>query len=260
MGIGARSSLPRRLLFRAFSGRYFRRRGRTKDGYFEAYVSPSSSLRLLDPRRPIVDPIDAAFIGRWVKPGAIIWDIGANLGLFALPAALRASQVYAFEPDISLAACLRRSLRLRANRRLSVAVIACAVSDVDGIAAFEISRYSTAMNKLQSVGHWNTIAVAERHHVPTLRIDRLAQSLPPPDLLKIDVEGAEIKVLEGGRETIARKRPIILIEGPSTLWEAMTDFFNEHRYAMFDAADAHCGRLSSPVWDTLAIPMESTQD
>ena len=123
MGIGAKSPAYRRALFRLFSSRYFRRRGGTPDGTFVAYVSPSSSLRVLNFAKPLVDSVHARFIRDWIGPDDVVWDIGANMGIFAIPAALRASQVYAFEPDVELAHNLCRSLRLRANRGLNVTVI-----------------------------------------------------------------------------------------------------------------------------------------
>jgi hypothetical protein len=103
MGIGAKSPFWRRALFTVASG-YFRRRCRTDDGVFEAYVSPSSSLKVLDPRMSLVDRIHRRFIRDWITPDGVVWDVGGNLGLFALPAALKAinGQVYAFEPDVDL--------------------------------------------------------------------------------------------------------------------------------------------------------------
>lgn len=258
MGIGAQSSLLRRMLFRAFAHRYFRRRGGTADGSFEAYVSPGSSLGYLDPRRPIVDAVHASVIKRWVFPGAVVWDVGANLGLFALCAALKASRVYAFEPNAEVATWLKRSVRLPPNYALKIEIVVAALSDIDGEAPFQISKFSTALSKLEGVGHWNDSAVVaeEIKTVQTLTIDTLAQSLRPPDVLKIDVEGAEVKVLHGGRNTIAKQRPVILVEGPNTLWADMKAFFADHSYIMFNAAAAEENPIDEPTWDTLAVPRE----
>src|SRR5208282_2691737 len=105
MGIGAQSSLWRRFAFRCFRSIYIRRTVTTDDGTFGAYVSPNSSLKVLDPRGVAIDAVHRRFIRNWIKPNSVIWDIGANLGLFAFPAALRATagHVYCFEPDVELA-------------------------------------------------------------------------------------------------------------------------------------------------------------
>src|SRR5262249_49936168 len=132
MGIGAQSPLWRRALFRLLGSTYFRRTSSTPDGTFTAYVSAGSSLRVLKLWQPLVDPVHERFIRDWVGADAVVWDIGANLGLFALPAALKAKKVYAFEPDVDLARNVLRSLRLRKNRNLDASVLCLAVSRVDG--------------------------------------------------------------------------------------------------------------------------------
>jgi FkbM family methyltransferase len=258
MGIGAKSPAHRRALFRLFSSRYFRRRATTPDGTFVAYVSPSSSLHVLNFAKSMVHPVHARFIRDWIGPTDVVWDIGANMGLFAIPAALKASRVYAFEPDVELAHNLCRSLRLRANRGLNATVICAAVSNVDGTANFEISKFSRAMNKLEAVGRWrqSTVTVEQIRIVPTLSIDTLANSLAPPTILKIDVESAEMLVLEGGAATIAAHRPSILIECSRRMARILGAFFAMHRYVLLDGKIERPTPLSSPVWDTIAIPEE----
>src|SRR6266480_3892044 len=152
MGIGAQSSFYRRALYRVFESTYFRRSARTDDGLFQAYVSPSSSLSVLDLRRSLVEPIHERFIRKWVEADDIVWDVRANLGLFALPAALkvRSGRVYAFEPDLELACNLIGTLRLRRNRNLNVSVVSVAISNEDAAATFQISKFSRALNKLES--------------------------------------------------------------------------------------------------------------
>jgi FkbM family methyltransferase len=260
MGIGAQSSFWRRMLFRSFGSTYFCRKGRTADGDFAVFVSPNSYLRVLNLRESLVDPVHQRFIRDWIGPDAVVWDIGTNLGLFAIPAALKArrGRVYGFEPDVDLAANLMRSLRLPENAGLSVSLFCLAISNLDGTAGFQISKFSRAMNKLESLGKWNdrSIVVEELRSVPTMRIDTLAQTLSPPTVIKIDVEGAEIQVLEGGEATISRYRPTMLVEGPHELWPQMGRFFGEHRYVMFDGRSEDRCPLNEPVWDTVAVPKE----
>jgi FkbM family methyltransferase len=260
MGIGAQSPFYRRALYRFFESRYFRRTARTDDGVFQAYVSPSSSLSVLDVRKPLVDPVHERFIREWVEADAIVWDIGANLGLFALPAALklRSGRVYAFEPDLELACSLMRSLRLGKNRNLKLSVMSIAISNEDATAAFQISKFSRALNKLESVGKWRETFVVpeETRPVPTMRIDTLARSLAAPTVLKIDVEGAEMKVLHGGEQTIATARPSILIECASELQESMAAFFARQRYVLLDGEAGGRSPLQRPAWNTIAIPNE----
>jgi len=260
MGIGAQSALWRRVALRALSSTYLRRRIRTADGTCELYVSGGSSLKVLDPRGVPVDPPHARFIRDWVGANAVVWDIGCNLGLFAFPAALkaRAGIVYGFEADVELAARLLKSRRLPGNTDLNVNIFCLAVSDSDGTASFQISRFSRAMNRLSGVGSWNDhkIAADETRSVATLRIDTLVQSLRPPTAIKIDVEGAEMHVLEGGAATIDKYRPAMLVEGPSELWEPMGAFFRKHDYVLLDCDVEHPEPLDHPVWDTLALPRE----
>jgi FkbM family methyltransferase len=259
-GVGSRSPWWRRAAFRWLGATYVRRRGTTDDGVFEAYVSAGSSLKVLDPRGLPIDLVHRRFIRDWIAPDAVVWDIGANLGLFAFPAALRAraGRVYAFEPDVDLAANLARGLRLARNRGLPLTLLCLAVADADGTATFEISKFSRAMNRLAGVGAWNdaSIAAQERRSVPTLRIDTLAKSLAPPSVIKIDVEGAELAVLEGGRATLAANRPVLLIEAPKELASDLKAFFAGHDYVMLDGGAAHATPLEDPAWDTVAVPRE----
>lgn len=260
MGIGAQSPFWRRALFRVFASRYFRRKCRTDDGVFEAYVSPSSSLKFFDLRMSLVDRVHQRFIRDWVEPDAVVWDVGSNLGLFALPAALKAARgrVYAFEPDVDLAGNLLRSLRLKQNKDLDVSVLCVAVSDVDGTATFQISKFSRAMNKLEAAGKWHDSQVVadELRSVATMRIDTLSKTLVPPTVVKIDVEGAEIQALEGGETTISNYRPTMLVEGPSELKDPMRAFFKKHDYVILDGSAEHQFPLPDPVWDTVAVPKE----
>jgi hypothetical protein len=114
------------------------------------------------------------------------------------------------------------------------------------------------MNKLDGVAPWHDelFETSEKRSVGTFRIDTIAKSRQPPDVLKIDVEGAEMKVLEGGHETIAKHKPVILVEGPKDLWPQMAAFFKDLNYLLSDGHADNPVVLESPVWDTVAVPRE----
>jgi FkbM family methyltransferase len=259
MGIGAKSPLWRRIAFRAMASTYVRRKVKTEYGVFEAYVSGNSTLNVLHPRGVRIDPAHQRFIREWINPNGVVWDVGSNLGLFAFPAALKArtGRVYGFEPDVDLAANLLRSLRLPQNKSLNVTFFCLALSNLDSTATFQISKFSRAMNKLESVGTWHDgeVVAEELRSVPTMRIDTLSKSLAPPTAIKIDVEGAEMHVLEGGEKTISKYRPIILTEGHG-LVDQQGAFFRKYDYVLLDGEIERQSPVQEPVWNTVAVPKE----
>jgi FkbM family methyltransferase len=150
---------------------------------------------------------------RHLGRGAVFYDIGANLGFFSLLGAhlcgLSEGRVYAFEAAPDNVTAIRRNAEL--NQIPNVEVIGQAVGARSGRARLQVVD-DQSWSKLVEYGeHPFTQRVIE---VGLVCIDDLLQagSLPAPDVVKIDVEGAEIAVLEGMRATIERHRPAIICE------------------------------------------------
>jgi FkbM family methyltransferase len=143
---------------------------------------------------------------RHVRAGDVVYDIGANVGFFALLAARLSTpggHVYAFEPMEPNVRALRRNLELNAVDHATV--VQAAVSDRCG-------RAHMSPGNNQATGH-----LAEQGPglmtVEATTIDTfVAAGHRPPTLLKIDVEGAEDRVLRGMRDTLLEHRPVILCE------------------------------------------------
>lgn len=149
---------------------------------------------------------------RQLGPGDVVYDIGANLGFFSLVAARLvgpAGRVFAFEPAPDNAEAIRRNAEL--NLLTNIVVIPRAVFSRSGSARLQVVD-DQSWSRLEEFGeHPDTERVLE---VETVTIDELVGSgeLPPPALVKIDVEGAELAVLEGMRATIDEHRPAIVCE------------------------------------------------
>lgn len=250
----------RRAAFRLFANHSFVRRGRTRHGSFDTYVSAGAQLSVLDPRGVPIDPVHTRFVDRWVREDSIVWDVGGNMGLFAFPAALKARKghVYAFEPDVELASNLIRSVRRPHNAGLHMTIVPFALSNVEAPATFLIAAYGRSMNKLDGVGSWHDdlFVPSEKRVVATVRMDKAAELLPPPSIMKIDVEGAELLVLEGGRKTIEANRPVLLIEGPKQLADDMVAYFRDLDYVFMDGFAENPVPLDTTAWDTVAVPGE----
>ncbi len=155
------------------------------------------------------------FIAANVIEGATVYDVGAHAGFFTLLFSRCAGGegfVYAFEPlpaNVS-----RLQANLDANECANADVIAAAVSDEDGSAAFVASGSSL----MGSLGGADLRTVEHVLPVQTRTIDAfVAGGARPPDVIKIDVEGAEGRVIRGAARTIEAHRPLILIEIHSPL-------------------------------------------
>ncbi len=162
------------------------------------------------------------FLARQLRPGCVIIDVGANIGLLSCAYAQRlgflSTQIYAFEAVERNFERLRRNLAL--NHFESVTPFRIALGDQEGELTFHLpdSEFSgnAVGDNVLSTNDFST-AVKESSHVervPMTTLDRWARTrnIERCDFIKIDVEGAELNVLRGGRDLIQRTRPIIQCE------------------------------------------------
>lgn len=142
-----------------------------------------------------------------VQSGDVLLDVGANCGIYAVAAAQRGARVLAFEPDPVNARILRHHVRLnRVAGRVRV-VEAYLGEQALPVVAAERGSPVTGVHDLY-------LSDATRYTVrPSLPADAVLKDEPRIDLVKIDVEGAELDVLRGARRLFERTRPRrILIE------------------------------------------------
>ncbi|MGE0829863.1 MAG: FkbM family methyltransferase [Hyphomonadaceae bacterium] len=139
-------------------------------------------------------------------PARAAIDAGANRGIWAEALARICPRVFAYEPNPKLFPLLK------AAARGNVECFAYGLSDADGAADLlvpgsgrKFSNQGATLNPAKIDGGAHATA-----RIETRRLDSL--SLPPIGFIKIDVEGHELAVIEGGRALIARDKPVLIVE------------------------------------------------
>jgi FkbM family methyltransferase len=145
-----------------------------------------------------------ALFARTVTPGSVVFDIGAHAGFYTLLASALAGptgRVFAFEPMPGNLAHIREHLRL--NGITNVTVIEKAVADTAGVATFTATGHD-------SQGH---LAPGGELQVEIVSLDEMVGQgkLPLPDFVKMDIEGAEVRALNGARKLLAQRHPTIFL-------------------------------------------------
>jgi FkbM family methyltransferase len=156
-------------------------------------------------------PVQEA-IASMAREGDVFYDIGANLGYFSILAARlvgASGAVYAFEPVPANAAAVGRNARL--NRFGNIVVLEVAVSRRTGRSELYLARHVGGA-ALKSAGVPPDLAGSIA--VDTSSIDDLVsfRRIRPPDVVKIDVEGAELDVLQGMRTVLRESNPGVILE------------------------------------------------
>lgn len=138
-------SMIQRMLRRISRDVVLRRRLPSEFNNAVVLVSPGSALAYWKMDLMSVDPFLLSMVRKLVRPGMIVWGIGANVGLFAFAAAALDAQVLAVEGDTWLANLLYRSVGLNG---LPVTVLPAAVSDSNGVSRLRLSAQGRAANSL----------------------------------------------------------------------------------------------------------------
>ncbi|MHB8995995.1 MAG: FkbM family methyltransferase [Armatimonadota bacterium] len=154
-----------------------------------------------------------AALERILTPGSVVYDIGANYGLFgwqALRLVGPQGRVVFFEPNPGVAECLRANLA--ANQVHNALLVEKAVSECVGQVDLLVpprrqSGLATIETGDEAAQSWRRCAV-ETTSVDCFRRD----SGIAPTLLKLDVEGHELSVLRGAEETLGACHPVLMLE------------------------------------------------
>ena len=186
--------------------------------------TPAGSVRCYEPLNRHAADAMLEELAACCGPAAVVYDVGANVGIYALTLASGNSRrrVVAFEPSSTVVDRLRANVRLNGLEK-RIDVRPCALGDDDGERPFyqstnpELSGFDR-----EAATRWGA-SVADVGPVPVHRLDSLVAGLEsqegadsgrllPPDVLKVDVEGAAPSVLRGARATFERHRPRLFVE------------------------------------------------
>lgn len=152
-------------------------------------------------------PLQQALVGE-LKKGNTFFDVGANAGFFTLVAAKAVGsqgRCVAFDPSPVNHENIQEQLRLNCLRYCEAVMEA--VADRDGREQFSFGAPGSPTGKLGQGGtREQTIDVV------VTTIDRAVERFGVPNVIKMDIEGAEVKALEGAKDTLLRHRPTWIIE------------------------------------------------
>lgn len=161
------------------------------------------------------EPHVMSYVQSNLRRGATIVDIGANIGLFSMAvlAMIPESLVHMFEPSPVPRRHLARTIDM--NRLAPRAVLnSCALYSEPGEMEFCVHEGKHAAYDGLRDTHYALVKTPRRIKVPVTTLDNYITEtgIQRLDLIKIDVEGAELYVLQGAKRTLKELRPRVIFE------------------------------------------------
>jgi FkbM family methyltransferase len=172
---------------------------------------------------------EAQLFDQIVRPGEVVLDVGANIGAHTLFFAQKVGpggRVYAFEPQRVVFQTLCANMAL--NSISNTYCIQAALGEAPGSVTVPVFNYAQTNN--YGGVEIDTFAVGEP--VPVITVDSL--DLPACRLIKVDVEGMELKALKGAVQTVKRCKPMLYVENDRVeKSEALMQFIDGLGYDMY---------------------------
>jgi FkbM family methyltransferase len=236
---------------------YFNQRGKDVPFTLDWHESIALRLRLGNDLSKLVfvagcmEPNEFAWLNTVLLPGMTFVDAGANDGLYTLFSARRvapAGCVLAFEPSQREFERLQENLLV--NRMDNVCALRMALADTNGSEELKIADEPNPGQNTLGDFMYPEVSLLRTEVVPVRSLDSVVEErgLRRVDVLKVDVEGAERRVLDGARTVLRDMRPLILFEvsdaglrfqGSSA--EELFDFLRSFGYSLH-AFDLRTGR------------------
>lgn len=194
-------------------------RGEIRSGILSGHKITFPYLERLAYLRGTYEPHIAECLSQQVKKTAIIYDVGANCGYLSMIMAELSSdgKVFSFEPDQRNIKAIKQNIS--DNNIKNIRIISHPVNDRGGAVRF--ATYSSTLISHIAIG--DQAPDAEFIDMNAITLDQFVydDGNPPPDLIKIDVEGGEVNVLLGSNRLLHEFTPDVIVE--------IRDFDNEYK-------------------------------
>jgi len=224
----------------------------------EIWIRASSSMeRTWRARSCAKEPWTADWLRNTVKPGDVLYDIGANVGTFSLVAAKHCqARVIAFEPGYSSFARLCDNIQLNGCQHLIVPV-PVPLTDSNGVFGFKYRSVDPGQSRHRlKPNAWRFRGVTPagaRYEQPMLAmtLDDVVTTfgLPEPQHVKIDVDGVEDRVLLGARRTLKSPRlRSLLIEADQAKWPAVVSLLQQAGLTLASRVNRDAKKAEAPAY------------
>jgi len=211
--------------------------------------------------------VTAAF-HQYCRPGMTVFDIGGQAGYHTIQLSRlcgSSGHVHTFEPVAQSARCLLETLHIISLENVSVHQLA--VCDREGEAEMRFSGVLDGFAYLTQGGHgqlWHEAKTSTLIRVQTTNLDRFCSKfrIPKVDLIKMDIEGAELLALSGMTRVLCTHRPVLILElwGPERI-AAGSKFLRRFNYETRTLSTWRVPTQSgfTQVQNVLAVPLPGNQ-
>ncbi|MCG8457266.1 MAG: FkbM family methyltransferase [Holophagales bacterium] len=195
---------------------------------------------------------------RLIEPGSVVYDVGANIGLYSVPMARatgREGRVYCFEPNPVCVSYLH--VNLVANGCTQCEIVPLALGDRGPNVSLTVNFANSLVGVIEKSPLYGT-KPGQEIVVQAGTLDAVVKffPIPAPDVVKVDVEGAEAAVIRGMEGLVRDRRPLLLLEihGGTAAFE-VSEVLDRYAYSY---EDAESGALY-PDRDTLMAAFEGVR-
>jgi FkbM family methyltransferase len=181
------------------------------------------------------EPLLQHLLEQYLHPGMTMYDVGANIGFFGLISARIVGEqghVFAFEANPEVSQHLQ--MNCDHNQLTNMTIVPQAVWRTSGEVRLYKAGGQSAISRQENDTHLVTI--------PATSLDDFIALHPAPDIIKMDIEGAELDAIHGATSLFTTKPPILICEVHSaTIAQGLQDFFHnlDYRIGWYSAVSTH---------------------